>query len=93
MRVSLRELFALMLIAALALGWWVDRRRWHAEQQTLRTQMTKTASHVTSLKEMFEQLGCRVRIEGESVNVEGEIHLPQLVVMHSQPGQAAGGSD
>jgi len=93
MRISLRELFALLLITALALGWYVDRRRSQAEQQALQKQLTKTAGYVTSLREMFEQLGCKVRIEGDSINVEGEILLPQLVVMQSTPGQAAASPD
>ena len=59
MKITLRELFLLTVIVALALGWWIDRTRLKNEWERMASQANSFFYASVSLAEMFQENGAR----------------------------------
>jgi hypothetical protein len=62
-RFSIRELLTLTLVAALAVGWWLDHRAIAKQGATLRSELYLASDHATGLKQLVEDQGYKVKFE------------------------------
>src|SRR6188472_2257437 len=62
-KMSLRDLFWLVLVCALAVGWWAHQRTTTSELQNLRQELTDSQGDVRNLR--MEQVAILVELEKE----------------------------
>jgi hypothetical protein len=60
MKLSLRELFLLVALVAMGLGWWMHVRRLQAEACSLQRDLLMQADYVSQFVSVLNQLGCEI---------------------------------
>ena len=83
--VSLRDIFWLLIVVAVGLGWWVSNRRWSRESEALRSK-----ARMNSCGYVLEEIENYLQSEGYSVEWEdGSIHISSSkgsnVTLHASP--------
>jgi hypothetical protein len=60
MKLSLRELFLLIALVAMGLGWWVHVHRLQHEARSLQRDLLTQADYVSQFVSVLEKLGCEI---------------------------------
>jgi hypothetical protein len=60
MKLSLRELFLLIALVAMGLGWWMHVKRLQREARTLQRDLLMQADYVSQFVSVLNKLGCEI---------------------------------
>jgi len=79
LRFTIRDLFWLLLVAALAVGWWLDHK--HAEEANV-NQALQLESDKSQLTEMRKELGIISRSITKQATPQPEQPIDNMPIMH-----------
>jgi hypothetical protein len=72
-KLTLRDLFAVMTLAAVLLAWWMDHRRQAKSQAEMREAIRVVDSQVAALKQELERAGDTVKIIKDGVVIRSRV--------------------